>query len=257
MRDEKYFSFFNSHFSFTMSGHSKWATIKRAKGAADLKRGLTFTKISNAITVAVRASGGITDPNSNFKLRLAVDAARAANMPKDNVERAIQKAVGKDAGDVQEVIYEGFAPEGISVIIETATDNTLRTTSEIKSIFNKGGGNFGQPGSVAYQFEQKGKIIVDKNGKTMDEWFEIAVDSGAEDIEEDQNKAIITTAYIDLAFVRENLIKKGITPESVEAIRQPLTPIAVSDPEKLQRVRNFLEKLEGLDDVQKIYSNLA
>lgn len=240
-----------------MSGHSKWATIKRAKGAADLKRGLTFTKISNAITVAVKTSGGITDPNSNFKLRLAVDAARAANMPKENVERAIQKAVGKDAGELQEVIYEGFAPEGISVIIEAATDNSLRTTTEIKTIFNKEGGNFGQPGSVAYQFEQKGRIVIPKNGKTMDELFEIAVDGGAEDIEDAQDKAIITTAYADLSSVRLNLLAKGITPEEVEAIRKPLTPIDISDPEKLERVENFLNKLEDLDDVQKVYSNLA
>lgn len=240
-----------------MSGHSKWATIKRAKGAADMKRGLTFTKISNAITVAVKQSGGITDPNSNFKLRLAVDAAKAANMPKDNVERAIQKAVGKDAKDVSEVIYEGFAPEGISVIIEAATDNSLRTTSEIKSIFNKEGGSFGQPGSVAYQFEQKGRIVIAKNGKTTDELFEIAVESGAEDIEDVDDKAIITTAFADLASVREKLIAKGITPEEVEGIRNPMIPIEISDPEKLQKVLNFLDKLEGLDDVQKVYSNLA
>ena len=240
-----------------MSGHSKWATIKRAKGAADLKRGLTFTKISNAITVAVKQSGGITDPNSNFKLRLAVDSARAANMPKDNIERAIQKAVGKDAGGLQEVIYEGFAPEGISVIIEAATDNAMRTTSEIKSIFNKEGGNFGQPGSVAYQFEQKGRIIIDKNGKTIDELLEIAVESGAEDIEDVQDKAIITTSYIDLSSVRERLMKKGIVLEDVEAIRKPLTPIAISDPAKLEKVINFLDKIEGLDDVQKVYSNIA
>jgi len=240
-----------------MSGHSKWATIKRAKGAADLKRGLAFTKISNAITVAVKTSGGITDPNSNFKLRLAVDAARAANMPKDNVERAIQKAVGKDAGIVEEVIYEGFAPEGISVIIEAATDNSMRTTAEIKSIFNKEGGSFGQPGSVAYQFEQKGRIIVPKNNKTIDELFEIAVESGAEDIEDVQDKAIITTAYSDLFSVREKLVAKGIAPEEVEAIRKPLNPIAISDPAKLERITNFLDKIESLDDVQKVYSNLA
>jgi len=240
-----------------MSGHSKWATIKRAKGAADIKRGLTFTKISNAITVAVKTSGGITDPNSNFKLRLAIDAAHAANMPKDNIERAIQKAVGKDAGEVQEVIYEGFAPEGISVIIEAATDNSMRTTAEIKSIFNKEGGNFGQPGSVAYQFEQKGRIIVSKNGKTIDELFEIAVDSGAEDIEDVQNKVIITTAYTDLFSVREKLIEKGIVTEEVEAIRKSLNPVTISDPAKFERVMNFLDKLESLDDVQKVYSNLA
>ena len=239
-----------------MSGHSKWATIKRAKGAADIKRGLTFTKISNAITVAVKTSGGITDPNSNFKLRLAIDAAHAANMPKDNIERAIQKAVGKDAGEVQEVIYEGFAPEGISVIIEAATDNSMRTTAEIKSIFNKEGGNFGQPGSVAYQFEQKGRIIVPKNGKTIDELFEIAVDSGAEDIEDVQDKAIITTAYADLFSVREKLIEKGIATEEVEEVRKSLNPVSISDPAKFERVTNFLDKLESLDDVQKIYSNL-
>jgi YebC/PmpR family DNA-binding regulatory protein len=240
-----------------MSGHSKWATIKRAKGAADLKRGLTFTKLSNAITIAVKTSGGIADPNSNFKLRLAVEAARAANMPKDNVERAIQKAIGKGAGELQEVIYEGFAPEGISVIIEAATDNTLRTTSEIKSIFNKEGGNFGQPGSVAYQFEQKGKIILDKSNKTTDELFEIAVNSGAEDIEDAQDIAIVTTSFTDLASVREKLIEKGVTLKEVEAVREPLNPIVISDPVKLARVVNFLDKLEGLDDVQKVYSNLA
>ena len=240
-----------------MSGHSKWATIKRAKGAADLKRGLTFTKISNAITIAVKRGGGITDPNNNFRLRLAVEAARSANMPKDNIERAIQKAVGKDAGEVQEVTYEGFAPEGVSVIIEAATDNTLRTTSEIKSIFNKEGGNFGQPGSVAYQFEQKGRIVVNKNGKTIDELFEIAVDSGAEDIGDAGNKAIIITAYSDLNSVREKIVGKGITVEEAEGTRKPLVPITISDPEKLQKVTNFLNKIEELDDVQKVYSNLA
>ncbi|MDP2637512.1 MAG: YebC/PmpR family DNA-binding transcriptional regulator [Candidatus Levybacteria bacterium] len=240
-----------------MSGHSKWATIKRAKGAADLKRGLAFTKISNAITVAVRASGGITDVNSNFKLRLAVEAARAANMPKDNIERAIQKAVGKDAQAVEEVIYEGFAPAGISVIIEAATDNSLRTTSEIKSIFNKEGGNFGQPGSVAYQFEQKGIIVINKNGKTVDELFEIAVESGAQDIEDLGDKAIITTSFTDLASVREKLIARGISPESVEVVRKPTMPVTISDEEKLGKVISFIEKLEDLDDVQKVYSNLA
>ena len=240
-----------------MSGHSKWATIKRAKGAADLKRGLTFTKISNAITVAVKASGGIADPNSNFKLRLAVDAARAANMPKENIERAIQKAIGEDTGEVSEVIYEGFAPEGVSVIIEAATDNTMRTTSEIKSIFNKDGGNFGQPGSVAYQFEQKGRIIINKNGKTIDELFEIALQSGAEDIEDIQDKEIMQTSYADLSSVRERLMEKGMVLEAIETIRKPLIPIVISDPAKLEKVVNFLDKIGALDDVQKVYSNLA
>jgi len=240
-----------------MSGHSKWATIKRAKGAADLKRGLTFTKISNAITIAVKRGGGITDPNSNFRLRLAVEAARSANMPKDNIERALRRALGKQANVVEEVIYEGFAPEGISVIIEAATDNALRTTSEIKSIFNKEGGNFGKMGSVAYQFEQKGRIVIPKNGKSIDELFEAAVDSGAEDIQDEGNKAIVTTSFSDLASVQKKLAAKGIVAEEAETIRKPLTPITIDDREKLEKVFSFLNKLEDLDDVQKVYSNLS
>jgi YebC/PmpR family DNA-binding regulatory protein len=240
-----------------MSGHSKWATIKRAKGAADLKRGVAFTKLSNAITIAVKSGSGITDPDSNFKLRLAIDAARSANMPKENIQRAIQRAQGRDAGDLQEVLYEGFAPEGVSVIVEAATDNSLRTTSEIKSIFNKEGGRFGQPGSVAYQFEQKGIIVVEKNGKTSDELFELAVESGAEDIEEKDNKALITTSFSDVARVRENVFKHGLKIESAEIVRVALNPMDIEDEDKLGRVHSFLNKIEELDDVQKIYSNLA
>src|SRR5476649_2527298 len=126
-----------------MSGHSKWSTIKRQKGINDQKRGKTFTKLANAITIAVKQGGGIGDPGSNFRLRLAIDAARASNMPKENVERAIKRATEKDAGDFAEVLYEGFAPGGVSIIIEAATDNSMRTTSEVKNIFNKAGASFG------------------------------------------------------------------------------------------------------------------
>ena len=240
-----------------MSGHSKWATIKRAKSVSDLKRGLTFTKISNAITIAVKTSGGITDINSNFRLRLAVEEARNANMPKDNIERAIQKAVGKDAGEVEEVLYEGFAPEGVAIIIEAATDNSLRTTSEIKSIFNKEGGNFGKIGSVAYQFEQKGQIVISPEGKTLDEVFEAAAESGAEDIIEDDQGFVVYTKPSDLAKISEILKEKGYTITQAGLIRKPLTPMPVDDPQKRERVANFLQKLEDLDDVQKVYSNLA
>ena len=238
-----------------MSGHSKWAQIHRQKGTADTKRGALFTKMGNAITIAAKLGGG--NPETNFRLRLAIDQAKVINMPKDNIERAIQKAIGEDTGEVSEVIYEGFAPEGVSVIIEAATDNTMRTTSEIKSIFNKDGGNFGQPGSVAYQFEQKGRIIINKNGKTIDELFEIALQSGAEDIEDIQDKAIIQTSYADLSSVRERLMEKGMVLEAIETIRKPLIPIVISDPAKLEKVVNFLDKIGALDDVQKVYSNLA
>lgn len=239
-----------------MSGHSKWATIKRAKGASDLKRGLTFTKLSNAITIAVKASGGITDPNSNFKLRLAIEEARASNMPKDNIERALRRAQGKQSNEVEEVIYEGFAPEGIAVIIEAATDNSLRTTSEIKSIFNKEGGNFGKIGSVVYQFEQKGEIVLGKEGKTLDAVFDLAAQSGAEDVAEEEDGFVIYTAPSDLGRISEILKEKGLTVISAGLIRKPLMPISL-DPQKKERVYNFLQKLEGLDDVQKVYSNLA
>lgn len=239
-----------------MSGHSKWATIKRAKGAADLKRGLTFTKISNAITIAVKTSGGITDINSNFKLRLAVEAARTANMPKDNIERAIQKAISKDAGDVEEVLYEGFAPEGIAVIIEAATDNSLRTTSEIKSVFNKEGGNFGQPGSVAYLFSQKGEIVLGKDGKTLDQIFDIVAESGAEDVVDNSLGFVVYTKPSDLAKVSGILKEKGFSITSAGLIRKPLVSLPIDDPAKKDKVINFLQKLEDLDDVQKVYSNL-
>lgn len=240
-----------------MSGHSKWATIKRAKSVSDLKRGLTFTKISNAITIAVKKSGGITDINSNFKLRLAVEAARAANMPKDNIQRAIQKAVGKDAGEVEEVLYEGFAPEGVAIIIEAATDNSLRTTSEIKSIFNKEGGNFGKIGSVAYLFSQIGEIVLAKEGKTLDEAFEISAESGAEDVVDDARGFVVYTKSLDLAKVSEILKGKGFFITSASLIRKPLVPLLIDDPAKKEKIINFLQKLEDLDDVQKVYSNLS
>lgn len=240
-----------------MSGHSKWATIKRAKSASDLKRGLAFTKLSNAITIAVRAGGGITDISSNFKLRLAVEAAKAANMPKDNIERALRRTQGKQAGEVTEVIYEGFAPEGISIIVEAATDNTLRTTSEIKSIFNKEGGNFGKVGSVAYQFSQKGEIVLAKEGKTLDQVFEAAAESKAQDVVEKEDGFAVYTAPTDLARISGILKEKGLSVISASLIRKPLMPLTIADSEKREKVTNFLRKLEDLDDVQKVYSNLS
>jgi len=161
-----------------MSGHSKWATIKRQKGLNDKKKGKTFTKLGNAITIAVKQGGGIGDPASNFRLRLAIDVARSENMPKENIERAIKRAAEKDTADFQEVIYEGFAPGGVSVIVEAATDNSMRTTSEVKNIFNKANASFGQPGSVAYQFKHVGRIIAKKGSKSFDDLFSLALDLG-------------------------------------------------------------------------------
>lgn len=238
-----------------MSGHSKWATIKRAKGAADLKRGLTFTKISNAITIAVKRGGKITNPDQNFKLRLAIEAAKEANMPKENIERAIQRAVAKEEGEVTEAVYEGFAPFGISVIVEAITDNSLRTTSEIKSLFSKEGGTFGQPGSVAYQFETKGKINIKKNGKKLDDIFTLAADVGAEDIEEDE-EFIVYTESSKLFKVRDSFLAKGIQVSGAQLVRKPTVLMPIADKENYEKVIAFLYKLEELDDVQKVYSNL-
>lgn len=241
----------------SVSGHSKWAQIKRQKGVADIKRGQTFTKIANAITIAVGAGGGVTDPGQNFRLRLVIEKARALNMPKENIERAIQRAAGREAGEVEEVIYEGFAPHGALLIIEAATDNKQRTTSEIKSIFDKGGGTLGQPGSVAYQFRQVGKIVVAKEQKTLEAVFLTAAEVGAEDIEEGEDTFIIYTKANDLSKVSEALLSGGFVVDKTELLRRPIIPVVISNIEQRQKVQAFIEKIEQLDDVQKIYSNLG
>lgn len=239
-----------------MSGHSKWSTIKRQKGAQDAKRGATFTKISNAVTIAVKQGGGIADPDQNFRLRLAVDAARNANMPKENIERAIKRAMEKDASTFEEVIYEGFAPFGVSVIVEAATDNTTRTTAEVKSIFHKSGASFGQPGSVSYQFKQVGRIIVEKGVKTFDEVFAIAVDAGADDIEEVGDEVFIYTTTNTLALVKHSVESLGLVVKEGEIIREPVVTINIADSDQLSKIENFISSLENLDDVQKVYTNL-
>lgn len=240
-----------------MSGHSKWATIKRQKGANDAKRGAVFTKLSKAITIAVQQGGGIGDPNQNFKLRLAVDAARSANMPKDNIQRAIDRAAGKQGEALEEVVYEGFSPGGAAIIVEAATDNKNRTTGEVQNVFNKNGGNMGQIGSVAYQFSQMGQIIVNKDGKTADDIFLDAADAGAEDIEEvGENEVFVYTQPAMLGKVRDGLQGKGYTIVEMEIIRKPNIPADLSD-DDAQRVMDFIEKLEDLDDVQKVYTNVG
>lgn len=239
-----------------VSGHSKWAQIKRQKGAADIKRGQTFTKIANAITIAVRAGGGVTDPGQNFRLRLAIEKARALNMPKENIERAIQRAAGREAGEVEEVIYEGFTPHGVSVIIEAATDNKQRTTSEIKNIFDKAGGILGQPGSVAYQFELVGKIILNKDNYSLENVFLSAAEAGAEDVLEEKDTFIIYTKANDLSKVSEALLARGFVVDKTELFRRPIIPVVISNIEQRQKIQAFIEKIEELDDVQKIYSNL-
>lgn len=238
-----------------MSGHSKWSTIKRQKGVMDAKRGQTFTKLSNAITIAVRQGGGITDPESNFKLRLAMDKARGANMPKENIERAIQRAAGKQADDVTELIYEGFGPGGVAVIVETVTDNKQRTYSEVKNIFDKNGGTLGSTGSVSYMFKRSGEIIIPKNGKSSDDLLSIGLDAGVEDMEEEEEAVIFYTEPSDLVNVKKTLEGQGLNIENAELSFRPSVYSELNE-EAGEKVSSLVEKLEDLDDVQKVYTNL-
>lgn len=237
-----------------MSGHSKWSTIKRQKGANDAKRGLAFTKLANAITMAVRQGGGITDPNANFRLRLAIDAARSINMPKDTIERAIQRGNAKDASSMVDVVYEGFGPGGFSVMIEAITDNKQRTTPEIKTLFDKNGGTMGVPGSVSYQFSQKGQITVSKDNLSLDDIFTVAVDAGADDIEDLGEEVVIYTTPDKLHKVRTVLEAAGVKILTFETVNSPIVSKILSESEG-QRAIDFLEKLEDHNDVQKVYAN--
>lgn len=238
-----------------MSGHSKWAQIKRQKGVTDKKRGQAFTKLGNAITIAVREGGGVGDPNHNFKLRLYVEKARAINMPKDNIQRAIDKGMGKGGEAIlQTVVYEGFGPGGAAIMIEATTDNKLRTNSEVKNVIEKNGGTMGGSGAVSYQFEQKGLIVVSKT-KPFEDIFLSAVEMGADDVTEEGEEVYVYTNPGQVSDVKNKLTEKGFTVISFELTRKPLTTISITDSEKARRILSLLEKLEELDDVYKLYSN--
>lgn len=239
-----------------MSGHSKWSTIKRQKGLADVKRGAAFTKIGNAITIAVKQGGGVSDPEQNPRLRLTIETARSANMPKENIERAIQRVKEKGESELQEVTYEGFAPGGISVLVEAATDNPNRTTAEVKSLFNKSGASFARPGAVSYQFTQTGEIVVNKKGKTIDEIFLAAADLGAADIEDRGEEAEIYTSVSSLENIKKDLISRGFEVLSAEITRIPNSKMKATV-EQEEKIINFLSNLEAMDDIQKVYSNIS
>lgn len=239
-----------------MSGHSKWSTIKRQKGVADAKRGQAFTKLSNAITLAIKQGGGIADPDSNFKLRLAIDRARSMNMPKDNIERAIDRATASSKDSFDEVVYEGFAPGGVAIIVEAATDNKNRTTSEVKNIIEKNGGSMGNPGSVSYLFNRRGEIVVKKGDKSADDVMMVALDEGLEDIEEESEVFFLYTAPENLSKVKSALENGGFEIENVELVYKPLTTIEV-DESTYQKIDDLVSKIEDHDDVQTTYTNVA
>lgn len=236
-----------------MSGHSKWATIKRKKGAADAKRGKIFTKLIKEITIAARQGGG--DANGNPRLRLAIDNAKAANMPADNIERAIKKATGELEGvSYVELMYEGYGPGGIAILVEVATDNKNRTVAEVRHIFSKIGGSMGESGSVAWMFERKGIISVKRNNKTEDDIMEIVLDAGADDMQTEEEIFEVTTSLESFETVRKTLLDKSLEIEnaSLEWIAKNTLVVAGEDAEKVVKL---IETLEDNDDVQNVFSN--
>jgi YebC/PmpR family DNA-binding regulatory protein len=236
-----------------VSGHNKWSKIKRKKGANDAKRGVLFTKLIREITVAARAGGG--SPEFNARLRLAVDTAKAASMPAENIDRAIKKGTGELEGvNYEEGTYEGYGPGGVALYIECLTDNTNRTVADIRHALSKNDGSLGTDGSVAWQFDRKGQVVIDASKYDEDTVFEAAIEAGAEDVENEGDEFIVTTEVSDFAAVQEALKAAGIEPASVELTMIAKNEVAVTgkDAEKLLRL---LDTLDDLDDVQKVHSN--
>jgi YebC/PmpR family DNA-binding regulatory protein len=237
-----------------MSGHSKWSQIKRQKGANDAKRGAVFTKIAREIAIAARAGGA--DPDANYRLRLAVDKARAVNMPADNIKRAIERATGGDkAEQFEEIVYEGYGPGGVAVLVEAATDNRNRTAADVRAIFTKAGGSLAGAGAVAWQFEQRGVISVPRQGVDGDEVALAAIDAGASDVDMDLDPIEVTTEPADLETVRKGLEAAGIRIESAELTMQPRTTVEVDGHQVRQNLR-LIETLEDHDDVQRVTANV-
>ena len=236
-----------------MSGHSKWSSIKHKKGAADAKRGQLFTKLARAIQVAAREGG--PDPAGNPALATAVQKARDASMPKDNIERAIAKGAGSDADAdaFQSAVYEGYAPGGVAVLVEALTDNRNRTGAEIRHLFGRHGGSLGEPGSVAWNFAKKGVVLVDAERHDEDELI-VAIDAGAEDLARDENVWEIVTAPGDLHAVRGALEEAGVEIQSADITMRPQSRVGVGDGE-VARVLRLLEDLEDQDDVSAVHAN--
>jgi len=238
-----------------MSGHSKWKTIKRKKGAADAKRGQLFTRLAKEIAIAAREGGG--DMDSNFKLRLAVDHARKENMPKDNIDRAIKRGTGEDksVGAIERITYEGYASNGIAVMIDCLTENRNRTVAEIRHALTHGGGNLGDVGSVSWQFNNVAYFAVDAGGKDFDSIFELAVEGGADDISSDEETIEIYGPVDSFKTLSDKLKLAGI--EIEEAVLQyvPKQEL-ILDTDKTIKVMRIIEELENLDDVQNVFSNM-
>lgn len=237
-----------------MSGHSKWATIKRKKGAIDAKRGKIFTKLIKEISIAARLGGG--DPDANPRLRLAIQNAKGQNMPKDNIERAIKKATGADATEYFEVTFEGYGPHGVAVFVECTTDNNNRAVSNVRSLFTKYGGSLGTNGSLEFIFDRKGNFSIKLPDKFDEEAFMLEIiDAGAEDAEVDDGYLNVTCGLTDFGSIQKKLDEMGIEVEDAELQRVPKTTVSLDD-DAFQKVMKLIDALEDNDDVQKVFHNI-
>ncbi len=232
-----------------MSGHSKWSTIKRQKGAKDAARGAVFTKLGNAIAIAARAG---TDPDTNFSLRLAVDRAKAANMPSANIQRSIDRVKDKSAAQLQEVLYEGYGPGGTAILVECATDNINRTYPDVKLAFSKHGGNIAEKGAVAFQFERRGMIRVKGTG---DDVLMQALEAGAQDVQEENNESIVYTDTKELAKVRDGLQTAGLEVIEAELTYVPNNTVEISDASTAGKIMRLMDALDESDDVVNTHVN--
>ena len=236
-----------------MSGHSKWSTIKRKKGALDAKRGKVFTKLIRELQTAAGIGGG--DADSNPRLRLAIEKAKGSNMPKDNIQRAIQKGLGGgDSANFEEIIYEGYGPGGAAIMIETLSDNRNRTVGDLRYVLSKNGGNLGASGCVAFLFEKRGVISFERAGIDGDALLEAALEAGAQDVVESDDRCEVMTAPTELHAVRDGLAERGFTALSAEFSQQPSTTVKLSGKDAEQMLK-LAESLEDLDDVQNFYAN--
>jgi YebC/PmpR family DNA-binding regulatory protein len=243
-----------------MSGHSKWSSIKHKKAVVDSRRGAQFTKLARAITVAARDGGG--DPDSNAALENAIRKAKAASMPKDNIERAIAKGTGEggEADALESIVYEGYGPAGVALLVETVTDNRNRTGPDVRNLFTKYGGSLGEPGSVAYLFDKKGVIVVDAAGAyggdplTEDDLL-VAVEAGAEDISEDEGVFEVVTALADFSAVRQALQDAGIEPDSADLTYRPSSLVPIEHDGQVQKLMKLIDALEDNDDVAAVHAN--
>ena len=236
-----------------MSGHSKWSQIKRQKGANDVKRGAIFTKMGREIAIAARAGGG--DPDGNFRLRLAIDKARSVNMPADTIKRALEKAAGATAAEqYEEIVYEGYGPGGVAILVEAATDNKNRTAADVRAMFTKAGGSLAGGGAVAWQFEPRGVVAVGRNGNDPDDVALMAIDAGADDVDTEADPIEVVTDPANLEPLRKGLEAAGVKVESAEVTMQPKTTIEVDEHVARQNLR-LIEALEDLDDVQRVTAN--